>query len=174
MSLDDLRERVSDVISDEACSAEFYFLLEENCNISIKRADIDQAASDELAGNFINAISNTILLDDEQSLLDISSADDRAKAIYRYDLPEVPPKIQHLATILQRDDFDFFNFEADDLEHLKGILIILGHGQQQLALYKHQYMDGLEGSVLKNVTSLQSDRDFITGIVQPIDFGAGA
>lgn len=139
MSLDDLRMKVSDVISDDACSAEFYFLLEDGCDISIKRADIDQSASDELAGNFINAISNTILLDDEQSLLNISSADDRAKAIYRYDLPEVPPKIQHLATILQRDDFDFFNFEDDDLEHLKGILIILGHGQQQLALYKHQY-----------------------------------
>jgi hypothetical protein len=139
MSLDDLRAKVSDVISDEACSAEFYFLLDDSGGISIKRADIDQAASDELAENFINAIGSTILLDDELSLLDISSADDRAKAIYRYDLPEVPAQIQHLATILQRDDFDLFSFEADDLEHLKGILIILGHGQQQLALYKHQY-----------------------------------
>lgn len=139
MSLDTLRERISGVISDDACSAEFYFLLEGAGQISIKRADIDQNASDELTRNFIEMISNSILLNDELSLLNISGADDRANAIYRYDLPDVPAQIQHLATILQRDDFDVFNFDADDLAHLEGILVILGHGQQQLALYKHQY-----------------------------------
>lgn len=139
MSIDALRTRISDVISDAACSAEFYFLLEDAGQISIKRADIDQSASDELTRNFIDTISSTVLLNDELSLLNISGADDRANAIYRYDLPEVPVQIQHLATILQRDDFDVFSFEADDLAHLEGILVILGHGQQQLALYKHQY-----------------------------------
>lgn len=139
MSLDALRTRISDVISDEACSAEFYFLLDNHGEISIKRADIAQDAADELTKNFIDTISSTILLNDELSLLDISGADDRANAIYRYDLPEVPAQIQHLATVLQRDDFEVFNFEADDLAHLGGILVILGHGQQQLALYKHQY-----------------------------------
>ncbi len=139
MSLDSLRTRISDVISDDSCSAEFYFLLERSGQISIKRADIDQSASDELTRNFIDTISSTILLNDELSLLNISGADDRSNAIYRYDLPEVPAQIQHLATILQRDDFDVFNFEADEIAHLEGILIILGHGQQQLALYKHQY-----------------------------------
>lgn len=139
MSLDTLRARISDVISDEECSAEFYFLLENDGLISIRRADIDQGAADELTRNFIETISGTVLLSDELSLLNISGADDRANAIYRYDLPEVPAQIQHLATILQRDDFDVFSFEADDLAHLEGILVILGHGQQQLALYKHQY-----------------------------------
>lgn len=139
MSLDALKTRISEVISDDACSAEFYFLLEDGGQISIKRADIDQNASDELTRNFIDTISSTVLLNDELSLLNISGADDRVNAIYRYDLPEVPAQIQHLATILQHDDFDVFSFEADDLAHLEGILIILGHGQQQLALYKHQY-----------------------------------
>lgn len=139
MSLDALKLKISEIISSEQCSAEFYFILDANGTITIKRADIDQTASDELAHNFIDAISSTILLNDELSLLDISGADDRSNAIYRYDLPQVPAQIQHLATVLQRDDFDIFNFEADDLAHLEGILVILGHGQQQLALYKHQY-----------------------------------
>jgi hypothetical protein len=139
MTLDALRTRISDVISDDACSAEFYFLLEDSKRISIKRADIAQSASDELTRNFIETISSTILLNDELSLLNISSADDRANAIYRYDLPEVPAQLQHLASILQRDDFDIFSFEADDLAHLEGIIIILGHGKKQVALYKHQY-----------------------------------
>lgn len=139
MSLDVLRARVSDVISNEACAAEFYFLLNENGQISIKRADIEGNASDELARNFINTISSTVLLNDELSLLDISGADDRANAIYRYDLPEVPVQIQNLATILEQDEFETFSFEADDLTSLEGILVIMGHGPQQLALYKHQY-----------------------------------
>jgi hypothetical protein len=139
MSLDALKLKISGIISDEECSAEFYFLLDNNGTIAIKRADIDKAASDELARNFIDAISSTLLLNDELSLLNISGADDRSNAIYRYDLPQVPAQIQHLATVLQCDNFDFFSFAADDLAHLEGILVILGHGQQQLALYKHQY-----------------------------------
>lgn len=139
MSLDLLRTRISEVILDDGCSAEFYFFLEDAEQISIKRADVDQSASDELTRNFIDTISSAILLNDELSLLNISDADDRTNAIYRYDLPEIPTQIQHLATILQRDDFEVFNFEDDELANLKGILVILGHGQQQLALYKHQY-----------------------------------
>lgn len=140
MSIDALRATISEVITNQACGAEFYFLLEDATGeIAIKRADVDADAQIELTHNFIDSISNTILLNDELSLLDISSADDRAHAIYRYDLPEIPTQLSHLATILQRDDFDIFDFESDDLKHLKGILIILGHGDHQLAIYKHQY-----------------------------------
>jgi len=60
MSLDALRTRISDVISDDACSAEFYFLLEDAGQISIKRADIDQGASDELTRNFIDTITGRV------------------------------------------------------------------------------------------------------------------
>lgn len=139
MILDALRGKISDAISDDQCSAEFYFLLDNNGSIAIKRADIDQAASDELTRNFIDTISNTILLNDGLSLLNLSNADDRSNVIYKYDLPQVPAQIQYLATILQRDDFEVFNFATDDLVRLEGMLIILGHGQHQLALYKHQY-----------------------------------
>ncbi len=120
MSLDVLRAKVSDVISNSACSAEFYFLLSVDGQLIIKRADIEQAASDELAQNFISTISNEILLNDELSLLDISGADDRANAIYRYDLLDVPVQIQHLTDVLAHDRFETFSFEADDLSHLKG------------------------------------------------------
>lgn len=139
MSIDRLREVISDVISDQACSAEFYFLLDSGGGIKIKRADIEQGASDELAKNFIESISDTILLNDDLSLINISGADDRANAIYRYDLSEIPYQIGHLATILERDDFETFDFNSDDLSSLEGVLVILGHGEKQLSLYKHQY-----------------------------------
>lgn len=139
MSLEMLRAAISETITPDECGAEFYFLLDSDGEIEIKRADIDETAQNELTQNFIDSISNSMLLNDELSLLDISSADDRMQAIYRYDLPEIPHQLEHLATVLQRDDFGIFNFDSDDLKHLQGILIILGHGERQLALYKHQY-----------------------------------
>lgn len=139
MSIDALRARISEIIMNEACGAEFYFLLEADGQIFIKRADVDEGAQTELTQNFIDSISGAILLNDELSLVGISSADDRAHAIYLYDLPEIPTQLTNLGEVLQRDDFDVFDFESDDLKHLQGILILIGHGQQQLALYKHQY-----------------------------------
>ena len=139
MTLDALRGRISEIISNEICGAEFYFLLEAGGEIAIKRADIDGAAQQELSRNFVDSISGTILLNDELTLLDISSADDRSQAIYRYDLPEIPVQLSHLETVLQRDDFGLFDFSSYDLKNLKGIVILIGHGTNQLALYKHQY-----------------------------------
>lgn len=139
MTLDALRGRISEIISNEICGAEFYFLLEAGGEIAIKRADIDGAAQQELSRNFVDSISGTILLNDELTLLNISSADDRSHAIYRYDLPEIPVQLSHLETVLQRDDFGLFDFSSDDLKNLKGIVILIGHGTNQLALYKHQY-----------------------------------
>jgi Domain of unknown function (DUF4868) len=139
MSIALLRARISEVITNEVCGAEFHFLLETDDQISIKRADVDEGAQTQLMQNFIESIRETILNNDELSLLDISSADDRAHAIYRYDLPEIPSQLTNLETVLQRDDFDVFDFKSDDLKHLQGILILLGHGKQQLVLYKHQY-----------------------------------
>jgi len=139
MSLDALKAKISDVILDDACSAEFYFILKKDGGITIKIADIDQSASDELAGNFIESIKKTVLLNDELSLLNISGADDRTNAIYRYDLPDIPDQIKSLEKVLKNDKFEVFSFKTDELQDLEGILIILGHGQKQLAIYKHQY-----------------------------------
>lgn len=139
MSIEVLRTAISEVISSDACGAEFYFLLAADGSIVLKRADIDEGAQNELTRSFIEQISNSILLEDDISLVNISSADDRANAIYKYDIENVPEQLVHLSTILERDDFELFDFGSDDLSNLEGILILLGHGDRQLALYKHQY-----------------------------------
>ena len=139
MSIEALRIAISEVISPSVCRAEFYFLLNTKGAIVVKRADIAEEAQNELTRNFIDSISNSLLLDDDISLVDISSADDRTKAIYKYDIDDVPPQLTHLSAILERDDFELFDFSSDDLSNLEGILILLGHDARQLALYKHQY-----------------------------------
>lgn len=139
MTIEALKASLSSVISDEDCSAEFYFLLNSPEGMHVKRADIDEAAQDELSQNFIESISANILLNDDMSLVDISSADDRAHAVYKYDLENVPTQLTKLSDILEKDNFAVFDFSADDLKNLEGILVLIGSQEQQLALYKHQY-----------------------------------
>jgi len=139
MTLENLRLEIAQVINAARVGAEFYFLLDAEGEVSIKRADIDARAQDELKADFIDSISSTILRNNDLALLDLSSADDRLGAIYKYDLAEVPPRLAHLAEVLERDDFELFDFTSDDLSHLVGVLVLIGHGPQQLALYKHQY-----------------------------------
>lgn len=139
MTLEVLRECISRVIADENCGAEVYFLLETAEGFDLKRADLDGAAQAELAGSFIDELSNSILLNDDLSLVDLSSADDRRNAIYRYDLEDVPKQLTHLSEVLERDDFELFDFTQESLSDLKGIIVLLGHDADQLVLYKHQY-----------------------------------
>ena len=139
MDIEELRASISTVISADACAAEFYFLLDVDDQIVVKKADLDGDAQDELKDGFLDSISESLLLNDDLSLVQLSSADDRANAVYRYDLEDVPQQLAQLSNILERDDFATFDFSDDALTSLKGIVVLLGHGAHQLALYKHQY-----------------------------------
>lgn len=139
MAIEDLREEISKVISDDKCGAEFYFLLKSDDGFELRRADLDGEAQLELAASFIESVTDSILLEDDVSLVDLSSADDRSNAIYLYDIDAIPEQLVRLSDVLEGDDFELFDFSKDSLERLKGIIVLLGHGSEQLVLYKHQY-----------------------------------
>ncbi|WP_069863190.1 anti-phage protein KwaB [Pseudomonas citronellolis] len=138
MTMEALKQNISRVIAD-GCGAEFYFLLESGEGMQVKKAEIDDAAQEELKNMFVDAISNNILLNDDLTLVELSSADDRKNAVYRYDLEAVPVELQNLKSIIDSDDFEVFSFASDNLNDLEGILILLGNQNIQMALYKHQY-----------------------------------
>lgn len=137
--MDKLRQTISAIIADKNCGGEFYLLIKKNDQIEIKLADIDGEAQKDLAKNFIKEISDKILLNDQMTLLDITAADDRNHALYRYDLEQVPAQLQHMETVLAQDQFKKFSFDTDGVRSIVGILIILGFSDKQLVLYKHQY-----------------------------------
>jgi len=139
MTIENLKAEVSSVISSDGCSAEFYFLLSGEDGMIIKSVDIHEDDHDELEVLFVDAVSNNVLLNDELSLIDLSSADDRKNAIYKYDLEEVPEELTHLKSIIKSEEFDSFSFANDSLANLEGILILIGNQDEQVALYKHQY-----------------------------------
>ena len=139
MTIDNLRANISSVISASGCSAEFFFLLDSREGMKVKSVDINDTDHTELEGLFIQSVSDTLLLNDELSLISLSSADDRRNAIYKYDLDDVPVELSYLKQIIENENFESFDLNADNLSHLEGILILLGNQDAQLALYKHQY-----------------------------------
>lgn len=139
MTIDSFKEKVSDVLSADGCSAEFYFLLDSDEGMNVKSVDINDEDHAELEKNFIRSVSEILLLDDDLSLIQLSSADDRKNAVYEYDLDDIPRELSYLKHVIENENFETFDLSSDDLSHLEGILILIGNQDVQLALYKHQY-----------------------------------
>jgi hypothetical protein len=139
MKINDLKRKVSSVITVKGCSAEFFFLLNDKYGMKVKSVDINDNDHDELQDLFIKSVSDTLLINDDLTLISLSSADDRNSAIYKYDLEEVPRELSYLCEIIHSEKFEEFNIKTDELSSLKGILILIGNQDEQLGLYKHQY-----------------------------------
>lgn len=139
MAIDEFKEKVSGVLSADGCSAEFFFLLDSDEGMNIKSVDINNEDHAELEKIFIRSVSETVLLNDDLSLIPLSSADDRKNAVYEYDLDDIPQELSYLKHVIENENFQNFDLNSDDLSHLEGILILLGNQDFQLALYKHQY-----------------------------------
>jgi hypothetical protein len=135
----DFKSAISNVLSGEGCSAEFYFLLRGKEGSILKFVDINEEDQESLSNMFIDSIKDKILKNDDLALIEISNADDRTNAIYRYDLDEVPLELLCLNDILSNDDFERFDFGKDELGKVVGILILVGNQNEQLVLYKYQY-----------------------------------
>ncbi len=139
MTIENFKSKVSEVLSADGCSAEFFFLLDTDGGMDVKSVDINDTDHSELEGIFIQSVSETLLLNDDLSLIPLSSADDRKDAIYEYDLDDVPKELSYLKYIIENENLQTFDLNSDDLSHLEGILVLLGNQDAQLALYKHQY-----------------------------------
>lgn len=139
MEIDEFKEKVSNVLSAEGCSAEFFFLLDSDEGMNVKSVDINDEDHAELEEMFISSLGETVLLNDDLSLISLSGADDRKNAVYEYDLDDVPQELSYLKYVIENEGFETFDLGSDDLSHLEGILILLGNQDVQLALYKYQY-----------------------------------
>lgn len=139
MSIDDFKASVSAVINSDGCAAEFFFLLDDGSGMNVKSVDINNTDHAELENIFTTSVKDSIISNEDLALISLSSADDRANALYKYDLDDIPDELCYLKKVIEEDDFDGFDLNSDDLSHLEGILILIGNQNAQLALYKHQY-----------------------------------
>ncbi len=140
-----LKKRTEEILSGKN-GIILYAVLKKS--LELKRVNITDEAekdntSEELKKGFIEAIRrNFAELDDDAEILKISAADERSRALYYYDLDELPDEMRLLKNAEKSESFDstdFFDFHEEQLEQIAAFIIVLGTEDNKIILYKQQY-----------------------------------
>lgn len=151
MTKAELDQQVQALLARPGIAATAYFVLNARGNLVVKRADLDEALQLELRNTFVTSVRRDILDATQLVLVDLSTADDRANALYRYDLDETPAGLRAFDLVLANDDLPDFSFTYDDFGDITAIVVVIGDHAQQIVLYKKHYPVSLlkRDSVLK-------------------------
>lgn len=111
----------------------FYAILEgveEPQKLDIKGEDLP-----ELRQLFVNAIQSHIIAKDDYVVLPLSTADERGKCLYQYDL-ELPQELQLLENVVGNDNLQNFDFTNDQLSSIDSLIIVLADDNNEISLFK--------------------------------------
>ncbi|GAB7198393.1 hypothetical protein [Dickeya oryzae] len=83
----------------------------------------------------MNAIDNEIINNEELNILPLSSADERNKVLYQYDI-QVPDELVCLNQALDQKGESEFDFTVHKLDDIRVLLICIGNVEKRIVLYK--------------------------------------
>lgn len=136
---EELKIRLTEIL-DGPVTIQVYFVLKDQHDLCIKLADIDNGESSrELKSIYINRINEDLLQNDQMSIIELSNTDERANAIYHYDLDDIPDDLNPLYNFDISNTYNTFSFANDDLKSINGYIILLGCRDKHILLYKKQY-----------------------------------
>jgi len=84
---------------------------------------------------FTNSLREKVSHRDALSVLNLSSSDERADAIYVYDL-EIPAELSSLEAVVTDDDIPVLDVSRINLLEIKALLVEIGNNSHQVVLYK--------------------------------------
>lgn len=100
----------------------------------IKKLNIENEELSTIQNMFIASVRNKILNVEEQALMKVSEADNRANTVFHYDL-ELPSGLAFYSSQLT-DSISNFSFSEDDLGNIDSLIIKIGTEQHQIKIYK--------------------------------------
>ena len=112
-----------------------YALMKDAENPGPFKLDIEVDAAAGLKALFMQSLLDEISSKEDLSVLALSSADERANAIYVYDL-DIPEKLTSLETVIAKDDLPVLDLNERSLSSIEALLIEIGNNIGQLVLYK--------------------------------------
>lgn len=112
-----------------------YALVKDSGNPGPFKLDIEGEAQGDLKALFMKSINEEILSKDGLSVMNLSSADDRAGSIYAYDL-DPPEELSSLELVVRKDDLPVLDLKCRKLSSISALLIEIGNDEGQLVLYK--------------------------------------
>lgn len=140
MNLEELRERIDVIVQMEGIGLNIYFLLKGSDEPILKRANIIESVKTDLINSYKLALSS-ISLNEDLTMINLSSADDRQNVIYNYDLEQQPDVFNHFNEIVEAQNQaqpDYFSFDDDRLTDLEGYFVFLGDHENNILLYRKQ------------------------------------
>ncbi len=100
-----------------------------------RKLDIKGEDLPELRQLFVSGIQTSIISKDDFSVLPLSTADERGKCFYKYDL-ELPAELQLLESTIGNDNLQNFNFAENQLSGINSLIVVLADDENEIALYK--------------------------------------
>ena len=142
MTIEEIKSVIQDVFSGKYTS-QIYFVLKQNDVFSLKLADIESTSTEpEIRLMFSEHIKLAVLNNDELSLCALSTADDRANALFYYDYEEYPEELglfKNFEINTAVGKIEKFDFTKDSLSSLHGYIVYLGSMEKGIVLYKKHY-----------------------------------
>lgn len=114
----------------------------KHANIADDGKEGDENTSTSLLLAYQKLINSRFSKLSNDSVIDLSCADDRLDAVYKYDLTDIPLQFAAMKIALELADADeknAFNFLKDDLSNIQGLIIVIGDAERKLVLYKQNY-----------------------------------
>jgi hypothetical protein len=142
MKIEDLKANI-DAVMNDSYSLQLYFVLKQNGEYVLRLADLeDDSAAPELETLFADNIKSQILENEDLSLCQLSTDDERDNAIYRYDYETYPDELgvfKNFNITTATSEIPKFDFTQDDLGMLFGYIIYLGTMQNGIVLFKKHF-----------------------------------
>lgn len=145
MKIEELKASIDSVMND-SYSLQLYFVLKQNGEYVLRLANLeDNSAKPELETLFTDNIKGRILGNEDLSLCQLSTDDERDNAIYHYDYETYPDELGvfkdfNIATAILESPPPKFDFSKDDLGTLFGYIIYIGNMQNNgIVLFKKHF-----------------------------------
>lgn len=100
-----------------------------------RKLDIKGEDLPELSQLFVSAIQSFIIAKDDYTILPLSTADEREKCFYQYDL-DLPAELQLLEDTIGNDNLENFSFVDNQLSGINSLIIVLADDNNEIALFK--------------------------------------
>lgn len=141
MTIEEIRAKINGIFS-ESYSTQVYLVLKIEDVFELRIADIEDATEPEIRAMFSGSVCSRISDNEDLSICNLSSADDRANALFAYDYAEYPDELAVFQSFdLQTaiENVPKFNFNNDNISFLYGYIIYLGSMNDGLLLFKKHY-----------------------------------
>ena len=100
-----------------------------------KKLDIRAEDLPSIRSMFVGSLVDTIINDEELSVVPLSTSDERKNVLYEYDI-DTPETLNSLQAVLESDEQETFDLEHDEISSVAALIIELGDERQQVVLYK--------------------------------------